>query len=332
MNAVGAIVGAWFRFWTDIVRVLLMVLLFRPAAYVLPRALIWPLALACAFPLVLVSAEGRHTAREFRFAYGLTRLGGWRLAVRNQARRFEEFAWMQKLKIGLVQPETRPVTIEASPETLSAIKSNGSLIVAQAHFVRDSPGIAVYSPPLFDRRAIVVAMKPPEHNFHPKLLRVRIQLKQLLSAAPHARHGRLKVTLVGKAFSSLLADLEQERALVTINVDAHWRSGRSSSLTRPFAGALERTYSTGAAKLARLAGAPLLYVQSEVVDDGKSILMRIAGPFSSDAQDPEVRDQEATGKLLDHIEKEVGKQPERYVLDIGGQRRWDARQQEWRPI
>ena len=116
---------------------------------------------------------------------------------------------------------------------------------------------------------------------------------------------------------------------MTVNVDAHWSRGRSSSLTRPFAGAAHRTFSTGAAKLARLSGTPLLLGLPLVSADGCAVRMRLLGPFRPGGTVSEQQDGDAMRQVLDAIEREVGERPCEYLLDIGGERRWNPQQQRW---
>jgi lauroyl/myristoyl acyltransferase len=118
--------------------------------------------------------------------------------------------------------------------------------------------------------------------------------------------------------------------MATVNVDSHWPRGRSSSLTRPFAGATQRTFSTGTAKLARLAGTPLLLAMPVMADDGRTVRMRLFGPFRSNAAAVDQQDIEVTQQVLDIIEREVGERPCQYMLDIGGDRRWDPDTHTWR--
>ena len=65
-------------------------------------------------------------------------------------------------------------------------------------------------------------------------------------------------------------------------------------------------------------------------DDGTTVRMRMFGPFHSNAASTDQQDIDVTQQVLDVIESEVGERPCDYVLDIGGERRWDPETHSWR--
>jgi hypothetical protein len=67
-------------------------------------------------------------------------------------------------------------------------------------------------------------------------------------------------------------------------------------------------------------------------DDSRSVRMRLFGPFRANAASEEQQDIEVTHQVLDVIEREVGTRPCEYMLDIGGDRRWDPRANAWTEI
>jgi lauroyl/myristoyl acyltransferase len=316
----------------DLLRGLMLVLIFRPAAFVCPDPVIWGLAYACA-TIVVLQASGRRMAQDYRTAFGMPRRAALRMAIRAHASRFHEFAFQQKIILGWLDPFKPPVKIEASDEAQAILDGPGSFMVALAHFERTHAAAAVFHPTVFANRPVyAVAFKLPSLVFLPHVWRMSLQLRQLLRATRRARPQGLEFVYLGGATARLIDTLRTGRAMATVNIDAHWPRGRSSSLTRPFAGATQRTFSTGSAKLARLAGTPLLLAIPVMSDDRSAVRMRLFGPFHSNAVSADQQDVEITQQMLDAIEREVGKRPCEYVLDIGGDRRWDPDTGSWRAL
>lgn len=313
----------------DLLRGLMLVLVFRPAAFVCPEPLIWGLSYACALVVVL-QASGRRMAQDYRCAFGVTRGAAFRMAIRTHARRFHEFALQQKAIIGWHKAFGFPVQLEADDEARRIVDGDGSFMLAMAHFERTDAYSTLVHPEVFHGRPIyAVAFKLPNFVLLPHFWRMSLQLRQLLRVSLRARPKGLEFVYLGGATEKLVEKLRTERSIVSVNIDAHWPRGKNSSLSRPFAGASQRTYSTGSAKIARLAGAPLLLGLPVMSDDGRSVRMRVFGPFRSTAPSAEQQDVDVTNQVLDVIEREVGERPCEYLLDIGGERRWNRREHEW---
>ena len=314
----------------DLLRGMLLVLIFRPAAFVFPNRVIWGLAYVCAVPVVL-QASGRRMAEDYRAAFGVSRRTALRMALRAHASRFHEFAYQQKVILRWHDPFRLPVRIEANDEARAIVDGAGSFMLAMSHFERTDATAALFHPKAFHGRPVyAVAFKLPNFVFLPHLWRMGLQLRQLLRATRRARPEGLEIVYLGGSTGRLIHRLRSERAIASVNIDARWPRGRNSSLTRPFAGATQRTFSSGSARLARLAGAPLLLGIPVMSDDGKAVRMRLFGPFRSNAPSEDQQDIDVTQQILDVIEREVGARPCEYLLDIGGDRRWSADEQAWR--
>jgi hypothetical protein len=269
--------------------------------------------------------------QDYRSAFGVTRGAALRMAIRAHASRFHEFSFQQKIILGWLDPFETPVQVEAGAEARAIVDGPGAFMIALAHFERTTAMAAVFNPQAFANRPIyAVAFKLPNLVFLPHLWRMSLQLRQLLRATRGARREGLEFVYLGGATGKLVDTLRTQRAVATVNVDSHWPRGRSSSLTRPFAGSTNRTFSTGSAKLARLAGTPLLLALPVMSNDGSAVRMRLFGPFHSSAASTDQQDIDVTQQVLDVIEREVGERPCDYLLDIGGDRRWDAETQSWR--
>jgi lauroyl/myristoyl acyltransferase len=317
----------------DLLRGLMLVGVFRPAAYVLPRALIRPLASACALVLLLFQSAGRRMTQDWAAAFGLSWLAALRQAQCAYGKRFNEFVTQQKAILGRFDAHALPIRIVASDEARDIIAGKGSFVLAQAHFERADAATAVIEPSVFDYRAMyVVALKLPDGLLTPHLWRVRVQLRQALNATMKVRPTTLEFVYTGGAFAGLIKKLAKERVIVSMNVDAHWPRGRPSSLSRPFAGTLNRTFSTGAAKLARLGQCPILLALPVLDREGREIQLRLLGPFRAALPEAENADTDVSQQMLDVIEREIGQRPCDYMLEIGGERRWNAQSQSWLPL
>lgn len=313
----------------DLLRGLMLVLIFRPAAYVMPEPFIWGLAYFCAV-FVAVQSSGRRMAQDYRAAFGVARGAALRMTLRTHARRLHEFAMQQKIILGWHDPFRLPLHIDAGEEAREIMDGSGSFMLAMAHFERNDAAASMFRPNLFHGRPYyVVAFKLPNYLFLPHLWRMGLQLRQLLRATRRARPEGLEFVYLGGATNTLIDKLRTQRAIVSVNIDARWPRGRASSLTRPFAGAMQRTFSTGSAKLARLGHAPLLLGIPVMSDDGNAVRLRLFGPFHSHSPSADQQDIDVTQQVLDIIEREVGERPCEYLLDIGGDRRWDPGAQRW---
>lgn len=334
MSVLREAIGSWIHGRAEAGRALTMLLLFRPAAYLLPMAAIRVLARLVSVPLVLGFAQNRWIAREFANAYGRSLWGGLGLAVSSYASKFEEFALQQKYIAGIHRWGDPPIVIEANEEARRIMAQDGPLVLAQSHFVRNRAAASVLVPAIFgQRRVVAVTLRPPTQKFQPHAWRMRLQLAQILASSRAVRPDDFSFIYVGSAaYHASLIELRKPRTLLTINVDAHWRRGKPASITRPYAGALERTFATGAARLARESGAPLLLALPVHAADGHGIRMRVFGPYRSDLTDPLAHDAHVTHQMLDEIEREIGRRPTEYVLHIGGERRWDPATETWSRI
>jgi lauroyl/myristoyl acyltransferase len=324
------VLSALFYERADLVRGLMLVSIFRPVAYLLPQFLIWGLALVLATAFVILMSSGRRLVREFMVIFGVAWAAALRLAIRSHAKRFNEFALQQKMIARLYKPGKLPVHFEVTDEARAIIDGPGGFVLAQTHFERGSAAAAVFVEKTFNARTFyTVAFKLPRWIPLPHLWRNSLQLRQVMRACQAIRPRGLEFVYTGGAFNALVERLRTEHVIVSINIDAHWGRNRSTSLERPFCGALKRTFSTGAAKLARLSNAPLLLAMPVLGPDHREVRMRLFGPFRSDAATAEQQDVEITSAMLDLVEREVGMRPCDYVLEIGAERRWETESQRW---
>jgi lauroyl/myristoyl acyltransferase len=319
--------GPSFEHRADFLRALMLVCMIRPSASFLGGIFMKPMAFLMALPLTLLTPQGRRAIRWFADDYDRSWFGGLRMAMRSHMNKLKEFGDLQRIIKGQVNAQRFTYSLDASDEVRRLIDSGQSLVVTSAHFVRGVGMGVVLAQDVLKRPIHMVAARPPTIATDAYRWRVQIQLSQALNAARAVRSD-LKFVFTGGAFSSLINDLKDQRAMAYINIDAPWSSHRASSYARPFAGAATRTFSTGAAKLSRLTGSPLLFLMP-VREPGNHVRVRVLGPFTSAETDPDRHDTDLTHQVLDYVEREVGRRPAEYILDIGGARRWDAARETW---
>jgi len=326
-EAIRTFMGPSFEHRGELLRALMLVCAIRPAAVFLFGIFMRPLALLLSVPLTLATPQGRRAISFFADDYDRSWSGGLRMAIRSHMNKLKEFGHLQRIIDKKIRPEQYTASIDANDEVRRLIASNASLVVTSAHFVRGIGMATVFGKNVLDRHLYLVTARPPAVATDAYRWRVQVQLSQALNAARAVRED-LTFIFTGGAFSSLIDDLRAKRSMAYINIDAPWGSHRASSYARPFAGAATRTFSTGAAKLSRLTGSPLLFLLP-VLEKNKHVRVRLLGPFTSGETDPDKHDIDITCQVLDFVEREVGRRPTEYILDIGGARRWDATREIW---
>ena len=97
---------------------------------------------------------------------------------------------------------------------------------------------------------------------------------------------------------------------------------------RPFAGLESRRFATGAARLSRTTGRPIVVCIPYLKDDRTIVLdwTRVIEPQDGGGIEA---DRRVTDTILDDIEQAIGRRPGQYVLECLGARRWDARAERW---
>ncbi len=328
LEAVRTFLGPSFEHRADFLRALILVSVIRPTAGFMFGIFMKPLAFLLSLPLTLSTPQGRRSITFFADDYDRSWFGGLRMAVRSHMNKLKEFGDLQRIINKQICPEKFSVVVDASEEIQALVASGKSLVITSAHFVR---GIALgvfFNHDLLGRFAHIVTARPPPVATDAYRWRVQLMLSQALNALRTVRPERIKFAFTGGAFSSLIEDLRMNRAMAFVNIDAPWGNHRASSYTRPFAGACTRTFSTGAAKLSRLTDSPLLFLMP-VVESDRQVRVRLMGPFTSNETEPDKYDIDVTRQVLDLVEREVGRRPTEYILDIGGGRRWDAELETW---
>lgn len=300
----------------------------RPAADFFPRRLGLALADGIATILLTFSQSGVAAFREGRRAFGLGTFAALRLARRRVARPLRDYVFMRRVARGREDPQALKL-VERGCEGVRQLQAEGrSYIVATAHVARQGM-FGMYSPSIAPAHRVHVGAPVPARPRSLEERRAALQYEASLKALLSGHVGLVEVVYVSPEHQSpalpLVRRLRKAVTAVYIHVDAPWawRDAEKTVHERPFAGDASRTFSIGAARLAKLAKCPIVTCIPIAEDDGSIVLEWGTPIFASD-------DEAATmDLLLDTIETAIGKRPDQYVLPIGFARRWDARTQRW---
>lgn len=311
-----------------LVRVVVLTVILRPAAYLLPRR--WGLAVAevVSLVLLLLPRPGVPAFLEARDAFGLGYLEALGLARRRLLRPLADFVILNRLLYGR-EDVVKWTIIEKNADGIARLRATGkSFIIATGHF-----GRAAFAPMYFS--GII-----PGRRIH-----VGAPIPSAVSTLAE-RQARLQYSVTMRALSSLLDRVDdvvyvspQHRSpalpiykklrrggtVVYVHVDAPWawRKSDGGVHVRPFLGNRRREFATGVARLAQLAKCPIITCVPYLESDG-TVVLEWGAPFM--AGDDEVA---TTDCLLDVLEVAVGNRPDHYVLPVGRDRRWSCQRQRW---
>jgi lauroyl/myristoyl acyltransferase len=223
--------------------------------------------------------------------------------------------------------------IEKNSDEVASLRETGqSFIVATAHFQRAAL-LAIACPRVTPGNLMTVGLPAPREIKTLYDLRLRIQygtMLKVLSTAwrrPFEFAFTMPRTSSSPSAASMIFDRLRKRGTVLfIHVDAPWTKGPTGSYTRPFAGLRGREFSTGAAQLAELTQRPIvscIYWQK----DDETVVLEWGSPIQR------VDDTtETMNRLIDPLEVAIGERPTHYVLNIGDERRWNAKLKRWEDL
>ncbi len=169
------------------------------------------------------------------------------------------------------------------------------------------------------------APRASAHDFFRRRLNLRdserrLAIERIARGGDNVRLSQINSGRWSAGARQLLDTLSRRGGTVMMNVDVDWPGG----MTHAFAGRLDRTFSLGAAKLARRSRCPLVFLQA------------VGGPRRWTLQCSELlhmsdmTDAQAMARVLDEAERAIGLHPtEAYLLDLSGQRSWDAEAGQW---
>jgi lauroyl/myristoyl acyltransferase len=299
---------------TELYRIFVMKGILAPAAYVLPES--WGLHLAKLLVLPLKRLFGGGRYRSFRMAWSWI------------ADPFLDFFVFQRVLNGR-DDVTKWKIVQRNAEGVARLREAGqSFIIATGHFQRTAH-LAVVSPDVTHGTFIQSTLTAPQRAVRPLDYRMQIQFGTMLKVITFAsskwkRPFELVYTNAGSSAARQLLDrLGKPGSVVSISVDAPWPRGVSGSFSRPFAGMRERSFSTGAARLAKLCKCPIVTCVCWREDDG-TVVFEWGTPIMSVGNEIDTMNH-----LIDVVEKAVGERPIHYVLDLGQERQWDPHLRRW---
>ena len=313
----------------QIIRILSMQFALAPAAYAVPRK--WALSIANILSLLLVILPnpGFITYLRIRSAFGKSRLSSLYLTWDCLARIFRDFVILKRIIYKRENPLNWRI-VEKNVDGINSLrKTSEPYIIATGQFAKRL-SLSVFSPEVTDGHLVVVGNAPVERIRCLYDLRLRIQYGNLVKATYSCWGRDLEGVFVGNNLSTgriLNRRLHERGNIVCIAVDAPWRETLTGSYNRPFAGWRSRWFSTGAAQLARLAQCPIISCVPMEESDGTIVLewgvpIRINGSEANN-------DVNLMNKLLDSVEVAIGERPMQYIIDIGGERRWNSKSKRW---
>lgn len=304
----------------------------RPLAGVLPREALKKVFGALAWLVSHSTFRARDMASSYRVAYGLDAAAARMLARRKTYWLIWEYALHVR---GMTHPDEylscacEQVNREAVEKVLA---TGSSFIVAMGHFVRDDSWVwSMARSTLPVDVTQMIGPIPPRELTRPRLMNNRIHLNAIKDVLGVLHGGRIEIALVGELGSAarMIRKLKSSRRALFLMIDAPWNAARHrDALTRGFAGTASAPFGVGAARMARAVGCPILLCIPEYVDDTHCRLVW-HDPLWVAAEGGHQADVAATNTLLDAIEQGIGRQPDRYLMAIGEERRWNGASGRW---
>ncbi len=302
-----------------------LLFILRPAARLLPRS--WALGLAnlVAAAMLCLPSPGYITFRHMRSAFGASVRQSLQLSLRWIARPMVDFVILRRIVIGRERLADWTIIQEDEHKIRPLRDSGSSYVVATGHFAR--PGyLALVQSDVTPARPVDVAAEIPPRGLSPRTLRTRLNYGNFTEALNVCGQQRFDVVHVGEnpaTARTLYRKLMAPGHVVIVHIDAVWPAGSIGAHTQPFAGFANRTFSNGTTKLAKMADRPIIPC-SYAIRNNDTIVVKWGDPVES------INDIDSTmTDLLAFLEREIGRQPDQYVLEIGYDRKWQPARDRW---
>ena len=134
-----------------------------------------------------------------------------------------------------------------------------------------------------------------------------------------------------KRFTSVqdqvLSELAKPGSASQILIDAYWE--KPTAYRRPFAGIADRGFALGAARIARLAQAPIVPFVAVLGPRPRTVIYEWGDPILPRRADDSAGDRDVIDEALDFLERGVARYPTQYLHPIGSARRWDPAKGRW---
>ena len=307
----------------DVTRSLLLLAVVRPAARHLPRS--WALATARLSGRIVASYTlgGSSPSRDAAATFSLDQKAARRLARAWAEIRFTDFVVLERIRRRREDPAAWRVE-ERNTEVIDKLRDSGaSFVVAAGHFLRH-PSYTVWTGRAFPQRtaSVVAPLGGTPSGLRSRWMHEHLALMTDILEAEDA-----DIVIVGRpGVARVLVDrLKQPGTVVVIAPDAPLPPGQAGH-ERAFAGRRARAFATGTARIARLAGCPIIVCNPYLDEDGTVVLEWVGLPLTPDE---DVDDDQVIDAILDVVESTIGRRPDQYVLPIGAERRWDPTRERW---
>jgi lauroyl/myristoyl acyltransferase len=303
----------------------------RPVADHLPRR--HALALASVAGAVDASRvlDEAGVRREMRTAFGLEGGAAVAAARARAARRYADFVVNRRILSGREDPTSWRVEEQGTEAVADLRRSGDSFVIATGHFARHA------SYPLWTGRTLphrIVGVSLPAHDAsHGTSLASRwgsTHLALQLEVWGRVRNVEFMMVDDQLVAANLVARLKAPGTAVVISADAPLVPGNRTVHRRAFAGRLKQEFALGTAAIARVAGCPIVVCVPYIEPDG-TVVLEWTGPFAA-AGDQEEGDILVLDRVLDVLERMIGRLPAQYVLPIGHDRSWNARAERWEAL
>lgn len=169
----------------------------------------------------------------------------------------------------------------------------------------------------------------------PFALRGDVLLRRLMMGMAHGLSevllpGRVTRSYVGQSNvqDDLLATLSRPDGVGFIMIDIDWK--RAWAFHRPFCGYADRGFALGATRIARLAQVPIVMVVSERVGPRRTRVY-FSDPVWPGPVDRPEDDEPLMSRLLDDLERQIGRLRHAYPHPVGWARRWNPETERWEP-
>ena len=209
------------------------------------------------------------------------------------------------------------------------MESGEPWIVATGHFAREGFWCLLLERILPAFLPGVIGLIPTPSTLYNR--RMRIQFGTIIGSWEYVRPvNRVWIVVgAGKSAMRMLAEgLHQPGRVAVLAIDAPCEGGKPGTFARAFAGYRSRTFSTGAARLARLTQATIVSCVMRL-DGDRRVLLEWGPPIAPTEEGDESSDIAIMNRLLDPLEVATGERPTQYVLPFGADRRWNPSVQRW---
>ncbi len=313
----------------DLLYTVLTVCVCRPAADFLSRQAALEVARWCGSVVLHMPGIGRGIPAKMQKCFSLSRSEALEESREYLAQVFYQSTVFRRIAKGREKPQDWKIEETNSQEVRQLRESGQSFIVASAHFRRDTTA-ALWTPQICPGRLAIVTIQPPARALKASTIRMRVFGGELLSAMKDVRPDSelVYVGTGGSGIIKLLQHLAKPGAQVFTMLDWIWESTDPLALTRPFAWTRSRSFSVGAASLARLTRCKIVACATYVKPDG-TIVVDYGPVISPPPRKDEAADARITGEMLDFLEIAVGRRPSQYVFYITQDRKWNADLQRW---